>query len=279
MVDSSDYEVMDVYFRGDKLYGNDFSQDQINSWFAEETEGYFNLSQSNKGEYSYGYHVLNLQHGYSQLPKQRFSQVLGVGSAYGDELEPIIQQSDKISILEPSDGFQNAKLKGVPINYVKPIATGDIPFESKSLDLITCFGVLHHIPNVEKVVTEFYRVLKPGGYVLIREPIISMGDWRKPRVGLTKNERGIPLDILREFVNHSGFKILREDKCIFSLTSRLRSFVFGSVFNNRFIVYLDALLCSIPIWSRVYHAHNIFQKIRPTSVFYVLHKPPIEKDN
>lgn len=278
MASSEDEAGMEVYFSGRKLYGNDFSQDQIDAWFADEADGYFNLTQSDgNGGYAYGYHALNRKHGFSRLPQNRFAHVLGVGSAYGEELKPILACCDRVSILEPSDGFKSTELNGVPINYVKPIASGDVPFGSNSLDLITCLGVLHHIPNVSKVVSEFYRVLKPEGYVVLREPIISMGDWRKPRTGLTKRERGIPLPVLRGFLEQSGFRVTSERKCMFSLTSRLRHAVPGPVFNNTAIVLLDAALSALPIWPRVYHARNALQKLRPTSVYYVLQKPPHDK--
>ena len=274
MAGSKDDAEMEVYFTGKKLYGNNFSQDQIAAWFADEAEGYFNLTQSSgDGKYAYGYHALNRQHGFSKLPQKRFAHVLGVGSAYGEELAPILARSDRITILEPSDGFKNTALKGVPVSYAKPVASGDMPFDSDSLDLITCLGVLHHIPNVGKIVDEFFRVLKPGGYALVREPIISMGDWRKPRAGLTKRERGIPLMILRDMVQSSGFRVVSELKCVFSLTSRLRYLVSGPVFNNPFIVAFDQLLCALPIWPKTYHARNILQKFCPTAVYFVLQKP------
>jgi SAM-dependent methyltransferase len=267
-------EEMEIFFSGKRLYGNDFSQNEIEAWFADEAESYFNLLKSSgEGGYEYGYHALNAHHGYSALPNIRFGHVLGIGSAYGDELKPILANCDQLTILEPSDGFKNTTTNGIPVSYVKPAATGDMPFNSNSFDLITCLGVLHHIPNVSKLVDEFYRVLKPGGYALVREPIISMGDWRKPRSGLTKRERGIPLPILRDFILTAGFNRVRERMCMFSLTSRLRHFVSGSVFNNDLIVSLDAIFSALPIWLPTYHARNVLQKLRPTSVYYVLQKP------
>lgn len=264
---------MDDYFSGRKLYGDDFSPEEIDAWFADEAEGYFALTKDSEDEYSYGYHELNKRHGYSALPNRKFAHVLGIGSAYGEELRPILTRCERISILEPSDGFKNAALDGVPLKYFKPVASGEMPFAKCSVDLITCFGVLHHIPNVSRIVNEFFRVLKPGGYVLVREPIISMGDWRNPRVGLTKRERGIPLQIMGGFVRRLGFDVLRERKCMFSLTSRLRYIVSGPVYNNRFIVAFDAAVSSFPFWPKAYHAKNALQKLRPTSVYYVLRKP------
>ena len=110
------------------------------------------------------------------------------------------------------------------------------------------------------------------GYVLIREPIVSLGDWRKPRKGLTKRERGIPLVIFREIISSVGFKILKETKCMFSLTSRLRYLMKGPVYNSQSAVLLDRLFCVLFGQNETYHATNLFLKLRPTSIFYVLYK-------
>jgi SAM-dependent methyltransferase len=267
-------QAMESFFSGAKLYGDDFDQAQIDAWFADEADGYFNLTQApGAADYSYGYHALNRHHGYSALPKARITHLLGVGAAYGDELRPLLALCDRVTVLEPSSGFVNSVLDGVPVDYVKPAPSGDMPFAPASFDLITCLGVLHHIPNVSKMLAEFHRVLAPGGHVLVREPIISMGDWRKPRVGLTRRERGIPLPLMREFVKRAGFEVVRERKCMFSLTSRLKPVVGGAVFNNKWVVAIDAAVCALPVWSGAYHARSLIQKFRPTSVYYVLRKP------
>lgn len=260
------------YLRGEKLYGDDFTPEQIDAWFRDEELGYFNLGASDKARYEYGYHALNDQHGYRHLPDRAYPSVLGVGSAYGEELKPVARRANRITILEPAEGFVVREINGVPVNYAKPQASGILPFPDESFDLITCFGVLHHVPNVSTVVREFHRCLNRGGYALVREPIVSMGDWRKPRVGLTRHERGIPLDIFRKIVLAAGFKIARESKCVFSLTSRLRFLLSGPVYNSRLAVRVDSLLCRLPLWSDNYHPAGFLQKIRPTAVFYVLEK-------
>lgn len=47
---------------------------------------------------------------------------------------------------------------------------GVLPFESNSLDLITCSWVLEHLEAPTQVFAEFYRVLRPGGAVLFITP-------------------------------------------------------------------------------------------------------------
>jgi 2-polyprenyl-3-methyl-5-hydroxy-6-metoxy-1,4-benzoquinol methylase len=39
-------------------------------------------------------------------------------------------------------------------------------FEDNTFDCVYCFGVLHHIPHVERALSEIKRVLKPGGRVM-----------------------------------------------------------------------------------------------------------------
>jgi len=44
-----------------------------------------------------------------------------------------------------------------------------LPFEDNSFDVITAFQVLHHVKNVESMISEIYRVCKIGGVVMIKE--------------------------------------------------------------------------------------------------------------
>ena len=266
-------EAIEYCLSGSKLYGDDFTGAKLEAWFYDEEEGYYNLGPAQMTPYTYGYHALNMVHGFDHLPEKVFQSVLGIGSAFGEELRPVIGRTRSITILDPSDGFVVDNLEGVTVNYIKPHASGDLPFQANSFDLITCLGVLHHIPNVSKVVREIHRCLMPGGYVLIREPIISMGDWRKPRNGLTKRERGIPQSILSDIIRSTGFEVVSKRQCMFSLTSRLR-YVLGeeAVYNSRVAVLLDKLLCTLPLWPTIYHPRYFWHKVRPTSVFYVLRK-------
>ncbi len=260
-------------FAGEELYGDNFSPEEIEAWFRDEEEGYYQLGDKRREVYVYGYRALNEFHGFRYLPKKAFHHVLGVGSAYGDELLPVASRASRITILEPSSGFVACEIDGTPVEYVKPHTSGILPFADSLFDLITCLGVLHHVPNVRTVLGELFRCLNPGGYALIREPVISMGDWRKPRKGLTKRERGIPLKILREIVLASGFEIIRERKCMFPVTARLQYVMRSPVYNNSLIVRLDDLICLFPGWSERYHPWHFLHKLRPAAVFFVVQKP------
>lgn len=197
---------------------------------------------------------------------------MGFGAAYGEELKPLLPRIDRITIMDPSDAFVKESVGGVPAQWVKPDPSGRMPFPDQTFDLITCFGVLHHVPNVSFVLREMVRVLKPGGYALIREPVVSMGDWRKPRQGLTKRERGIPLPIFRRMVADAGFAIIRERRIVFRPWILVSAKLGVWPYNSAWSTAMDSVLARFFLWNNRYHAQGMLDKFRPSAVYAVLRK-------
>ncbi len=48
-----------------------------------------------------------------------------------------------------------------------------LSFEDESFDFILCWGVLMHVPDVEKAISEIARVTRPGGALIIHEANMS----------------------------------------------------------------------------------------------------------
>ncbi|MGA2353107.1 MAG: class I SAM-dependent methyltransferase [Terriglobales bacterium] len=259
---------MEQYFSGDKLYGEDLSAAEREQWYNDEQEGYAELVENYGHAYKYLYHALNFEHGFRHLSQPTFQRVLGIGSAFGYEFDPILERCGEIVILDPSEGLTNPKFR-----YVRPHISGIMPFETSSFDLVTCLCTLHHVPKVSTYLKEIARVLVPGGFALVSDPIISMGDWRAPRPGLTKHERGIPLALFRSMLKESGLLIYREHLLHFPLTARLRSVLTAAPYNTKWVVKLDSAICSLPIWFRLYHARHWWQKFRATAAFFIVRKP------
>src|SRR5437773_764425 len=264
-------EDLQPYFDGEKLYGDDFGPEEIARWFDDEKEAYVNLKQGE--HYVYPDRALNIRYGFRFLPERRFPKVLGLGSAYGDELLPILQRIDEITIVEPSTYYARADLLGVPMTTVPPRMDGSLPSPDDSFDLATCFGVLHHLPRVTRVVRELYRCLKPGAYLLTREPIISMGDWRRPRPGTTKRERGIPLNLFRKIISDAGFQVEHENRCCSSLVAKASTLLNRPVYTSMPVVLLDEIICSLLPRRTRYHPTTLVEKLMVMNVFYVLRKP------
>ena len=263
---------LDPYFSGEKLYGDDFTRDQIDAWFIDETEGYNEMSDTPRERGKYGYHALNVRHGFRHFKSCEFRNALGFGSAFGEEFLPIIDRVKGLTIVEPSDHFVSRSIEGRSVEYVKPVSSGELPFKTQSFDLILCLGTLHHIANVTFVVSELHRVLTIGGQALIREPITSMGDWRKPRVGATKRERGIPLGYMDAIIDNLGFKVVNKAFCAFPVFNRVGSCFGISPYSNRVITMLDHLASTVASGKDRYYRPKLFQKFAAGSVFYVLEK-------
>ncbi len=268
-------ELMQPFFSGARLYGDDLSLAEIDQWYADEGEGYANLGAGERDRYSYVYHALNRVHGYAGLGLQAPLEVLGIGSAYGEELQPVLEVARHITIVDPSDAFVREHIGPVPCRYVKPMMSGHLPFADAQFDLVTALGVLHHVPNVSAVVKEISRVMRPGATLLLREPVVSMGDWRFPRAGLTKHERGIPLALLRSMLRDAGLIVRRESLCVFPPLSGLVRRFHPAIYNSVFWTRVDAILCWAFRWNLTYHATSSWRKFRPTSAFFVLQKPDV----
>src|SRR3954462_12521005 len=88
---------IELSLSGAKIYGDDFTPEQIAEWFQREEQAYFHLA-TDGGSYEYTYHALNQRNGYRWLPKGKIGRVLGMGSAYGHELAPILDRVERITI-------------------------------------------------------------------------------------------------------------------------------------------------------------------------------------
>jgi SAM-dependent methyltransferase len=267
---------MNKYFSGEYLYGDDFTIEQIKKWYEDEAEAYSNLRNEAEHHYRYYYHQLNWQHGFKYLKQINFENVLGIGAAWGHEFLPIIDKIKNLTIIEPSKRLRSEKIRNITPNYVMPEIDGKICMPDDTFDLVTSFGTLHHIPNVSFVIAELYRVTKPGGHILIREPIISMGDWTKPRKGLTKHERGIPLNIFRSICLQLRAEIVCQTYC-FTMTALFqrawKKLSKRPIFSFGVYVWFDKWFSHMLKKNLKYHATTKLGRIAPQSVFYVLRKP------
>ena len=265
---------MEPYVSGERLRGDDFSPEEIQAWFAAEIEGYAEIVKARPGTYQYVWNALNRREGYRHLPAgRRFSHALGLGSFTGDEFLPVIDRIDRLTLLEPSDFPVCDAIGGVPATYVKPRMDGVMPFAADTFDLATCFGTLHHIPNVSQVLRELYRVMKPGGFALIREPAISMGDWTRPRPGLTRNERGLPFAWLTRTSREIGFQIRRSTACVFPAIGLIAHKLGGNAWHSPAWTAFDALVCRLTAWNLRYWRGAWYRKLAPSCLFFILQKP------
>jgi SAM-dependent methyltransferase len=261
---------MQRYFDGAALYGDDFDDQQRARWYESEREGYAGQVRARAEAYRYKYHALNRHYGYAHVVGDGPFEVLGLGSAFGDELLPLAPRARSFDIVEPSHLFaHNKAIAGVPTRYHDPDESGRLGFDSGRFDIVVSFGVLHHIANVTTVVNEIHRVLKPGGLFLCREPIVTQGDWRQPRRGLTKNERGIPHAIFLRTLRAAGFEVERASLFDFAPFVRLVDKLGMACFGSMALTRADRVLSRLFGFNRRYHRTRLHHKFGPASMFVV----------
>lgn len=99
------------------------------------------------------------------------ARVLEIGSGIGTDLAQFARNGAIVTDLDLAKGHmalarENFELRGLKGEFVCGDAE-NIPFASGSFDLVYSNGVIHHIPQTRQVVSEIYRVLKPGGKAII----------------------------------------------------------------------------------------------------------------
>ncbi len=251
---------------GDALFGDDFDAASIAKWFEAEEHDYYDMAHQN---YTYLYQRLNLYYAYKGLAAKRFERSLSLGCARGDELLPIADQISEIVAVEPAKAWWRDRIGNTPARYVMPRPDGKFDLPNDSVDLITCFGVLHHIPNVSTVLRELARVAKPDAIFVLREPSHSQGDWRVHRPGLTQNERGIAPKWLLRHAEGAGWAVESAVYHDVGALTHLMHRCFG-VNKNQFpsLIRLDRLLALLLQWNHRYWRTSLWHKLAPSQMSY-----------
>lgn len=174
----------------------------------------------------------------------------------------------------------DVRIAGKTVFIVSPAEK--LPFENEKFDLVICHTVLEHVNDVEKVIKEMYRVLKPGGliyleapnYVWPYEPHIQM--WMPPMgpkwmVKFIARIRGIEN---YNFINHLNFispfkieKILRDNTISYKNLSldKLEDILIGQ--NYERIIGLTKFIPFIKFLHKIGAARLIYY-IATKSAFY-----------
>lgn len=98
-------------------------------------------------------------------------KILDIGAGVGDFLLTTKNDGWKIIGIEPSD-----KAKTIAINKGVSFVNDLSEIEDHSLDIITMWHVLEHVPNLEHQIAELKRMIKPNGTIIIAVPNFNSFD-------------------------------------------------------------------------------------------------------
>jgi SAM-dependent methyltransferase len=83
----------------------------------------------------------------------------------------------------------------------------EIPYQSSIFDLVTSFDVLYIVTKDSVAMDEYYRVLRPGGFLLLRLPAY---DWLRGQHDITVyTTRRYTVPKVNRMLENSGFRTVR----------------------------------------------------------------------
>lgn len=120
-----------------------------------------------------------------------------------------------------------------------------IPLDDASIDSVLSTQTLEHVPNPEVVVSEWARVLRPGGHLLVSVPFM----W--PEHEMPYDFQRYTTNGLRNILQSSGFMVLSQDRLLCDCRAPAQLFcawIYDSLrFNTRRTavqILLTAALCA-----------------------------------
>lgn len=135
-----------------------------------ESEDYISHTDNKRSLFEKAYHFVKniaLKNKLNLINSQQSKKgkLLDIGAGTGDFLLTAKNDGWETIGVEPSDRAKNiAKEKG--ISFVEETSS----LESNSLDVITMWHVLEHVPNLELQIQELKRLLKPTGTLIVAVP-------------------------------------------------------------------------------------------------------------
>ena len=100
--------------------------------------------------------------------------VLDVGTSNGDFIKvlmKVLRNYNSFTGIDISEKYfkeGREHFRGVPVDFIEMDAE-EMTFQENQFDTVCISYSLHHLENIDKVLAEMYRVLKPSGYLIIQE--------------------------------------------------------------------------------------------------------------
>ena len=155
------------------------------------------------------------------LNAQKHDKILEIGAGTGRIAKHYGLKVRDLTLLDPAENMLKRAIEHLP--HAKPIVgfSERMDFSSNSFDKIVCYDSLHHWQNQMKGLKEAYRVLRPGGKILVLE--VDQNNFWGRKLQLFENilkmnsHMHVP-DDLRKMLEKIGFSKVTYDPTNHSLT-------------------------------------------------------------
>jgi ubiquinone/menaquinone biosynthesis C-methylase UbiE len=197
---------------------------------------------------------------------------LDAGCGRGLYTRILLKRAKKVAALDYSKNSIDTlkrRLGHLPHLSLYVGSADNLPFEAEQFDLVLHCEVLEHIENDRKVLSELFRVLQPGGRLIISVPVppAPYNDSEHVREGYT-------LDQISQFLHNSGFEILRHEYCMFKFSKKLMQFLVW--WGQKTRIRLPSLFLLPVYWERI-SKQSISEHNLPYDVVIEARKPSADK--
>jgi SAM-dependent methyltransferase len=145
--------------------------------------------------------------------------VLDAGCGRGLYTRVLINRAQKVAALDYSkDSIDSLKrrLGHLPHLSLYVGSATDLPFDNEQFDLVLHCEVLEHIEDDRKVLSELFRVLQPGGRLIISVPVPPAPIYDAQHV-----REGYTLEEISQLLQQAGFTILGHQYCMFNFSKQV----------------------------------------------------------
>jgi len=155
---NNDTQIQEVYEYWNKnpLHSIEFPQDQITKEYFDQID-----------DVRWNENELWSQSTFYNLKGNSNTKILDAGCGIGVFTRYYARKGFNVTAIDLTQKAIELTQLSLKLNNlnaeVKQASVENLPLESNTFDYIVSNGVIHHTPQTEKAVSEFYRILKPGG--------------------------------------------------------------------------------------------------------------------
>lgn len=144
---------------------------------------------------------------------------LDAGCGRGNYTRILLKRAQEVSALDYSEDHIDALKRRLGHLSQLSLHVGsadNLPFENEQFDLVVHSEVLEHIDDDKKVLSEIFRVMQPGGRLIISVPVPPAPYYDSEHV-----REGYTLEQISQLLMDSGFTILRHQYCMFEISKQI----------------------------------------------------------